>query len=62
MIFGGKKLPEIAGSIGKSMKEFKKGLREIEDDTKDVADDVKKVKGEVVDKTKEIAGLDLTDK
>jgi len=26
VLFGAKKLPELAGSIGKSMKEFKKGV------------------------------------
>lgn len=28
VLFGAKKLPELAGSIGKSMKEFKKGVSE----------------------------------
>jgi sec-independent protein translocase protein TatA len=29
VLFGAKRLPELAGSIGKSMKEFKKGVAEV---------------------------------
>jgi len=28
LLFGGKKLPELAGSLGRSMKEFKKSVEE----------------------------------
>lgn len=40
LLFGAKRIPDIARSIGKSMNQFKKGLREVdfdleEDDTKD---------------------------
>ena len=56
LIFGGKRLPEIARSVGKSLNEFKKGVKDIEDDTKDVVDDVKKVKDDLVDQTKDTAG------
>jgi sec-independent protein translocase protein TatA len=34
VLFGAKKLPELAGSIGKSMKEFKKGIAESMEDEK----------------------------
>lgn len=32
LIFGGNKLPELAGSIGKSMKVFKKEVKELRED------------------------------
>ena len=32
LIFGGNKLPELAGSVGKSMKVFKKEVKELRDD------------------------------
>ena len=32
VLFGAKKLPELAGSIGKSMKEFKKGVADTGDE------------------------------
>ena len=33
LLFGGKKLPELARGIGEAMKEFKKASRDIQDDT-----------------------------
>lgn len=30
LLFGAKRIPEIARSIGKSMSQFKKGLREVD--------------------------------
>lgn len=33
LLFGGRKLPDLARSIGQSMTEFRKGTREAEDDT-----------------------------
>jgi len=33
VLFGAKKLPELAGSVGKSLKEFKKGMAEATADT-----------------------------
>jgi sec-independent protein translocase protein TatA len=32
LLFGGKKLPELARGIGEAMKEFKKASRDIQDD------------------------------
>lgn len=32
LLFGAKRLPELARAIGKSLKEFKKGTQEIMDD------------------------------
>mgnify|MGYP001620172544 CR=1 FL=1 len=39
LLFGAKRLPEIARGLGKSLHEFKKGVKEIERDV----DDIKKV-------------------
>jgi len=32
LLFGGKKIPEIARGLGKSMREFKKGVNDIKDE------------------------------
>ena len=45
LIFGGRKLPEIARSLGKSLNEFRKGLHEAKDEAEN---DVKKIKDDVV--------------
>lgn len=47
ILFGAKKIPELAQGIGKGMKEFKKAVRDVEDDIKISDDDKKK---EVKDK------------
>ena len=35
LLFGAKRLPEIARGLGKSIQEFKKGVKEVERDVKD---------------------------
>lgn len=44
ILFGSKKIPELAQGIGKGMREFKKALRDVEEDIKsiDKIDDDKK--------------------
>ncbi|MEJ5350286.1 MAG: twin-arginine translocase TatA/TatE family subunit [Melioribacteraceae bacterium] len=44
ILFGAKKIPELAQGIGKGMREFKKALRDVEEDIKsiDKIDDNKK--------------------
>lgn len=34
ILFGSKKIPELAQGIGKGMREFKKAMKEVEDDIK----------------------------
>ncbi len=34
ILFGAKKIPELAQGIGKGMKEFKKALKDVEDEVK----------------------------
>ena len=49
LIFGGKKIPEIARGLGKGLKEFRQTTNEIKDDISAAAEDVKSS----VDKTEE---------
>ncbi len=39
LLFGAKKIPELARSLGKSLNEFKKGMKDV---TGDIKDDEKK--------------------
>lgn len=39
LLFGAKKLPEIAAALGKALREFKKASKEIQDGVKDAVDD-----------------------
>ncbi len=36
ILFGAKKIPELAQGIGKGLKEFKKAMRDVEDEIKSV--------------------------
>lgn len=60
LIFG-RRLPEIARSVGKSMTEFKKGINEAKESTDELASDVKQIKDDVVKDAKDASGLDDSD-
>ncbi|MFZ2324262.1 MAG: twin-arginine translocase TatA/TatE family subunit [Ignavibacteriaceae bacterium] len=42
LLFGAKKIPELAQGLGKGMKEFKKSLKDVEEEIKKTDDDIKK--------------------
>jgi len=50
LIFG-RRLPEVARSLGKSVNEFKKGMREFQDSADEVATDLNKATNEVLSET-----------
>jgi sec-independent protein translocase protein TatA len=54
----GRRLPEIARGLGKSLTEFKKGVHEVEETKDDLVSEVTKVKDEVAEEVKDAAGLD----
>jgi len=60
LIFG-RRLPEIARNIGKSLTEFKKGVREAKEVKDDLENDVKEIKDEIVNEAKDAAGLSDAD-
>ena len=57
LIFG-RRLPDIARSLGKSLTEFKKGINEGQNAVDEATKEVKKVKDDVVKQAKDAAGLD----
>lgn len=44
ILFGAKKIPELAQGIGKGMKEFKKALKDVEEEVKGTDSDKKSEK------------------
>ena len=60
LIFG-RRLPEIARNIGKSLTEFKKGINEAKETKDEVVDDVLKAKDDVVKQAKDDSGLNDSD-
>jgi len=40
VIFGGKKLPDLAKNLGKGLSEFKKGLNDVQNDVQNTKDDI----------------------
>ena len=49
ILFGGKKIPELARGLGKGLKEFRKTTKDLKDEVNSAAEDVKSA----VDETKE---------
>ena len=41
LLFGGKKLPELGGALGKSLSNFKKGIKGVSADDKDAIESPK---------------------
>ncbi len=56
LIFG-RKLPEVARNLGKSVNEFKKGMREFQDSADEVARDVSKITNDVATDVKDATGM-----
>jgi sec-independent protein translocase protein TatA len=50
LIFGPKKLPEMGSSIGRSIKEFQKGMKDISQPKDDDEEDVKPVKSKAIER------------
>ncbi len=60
LIFG-RRLPDIARSMGKSLTEFKKGINEAKETKDEFVNDVKGIGDDVAKEAKSAAGLDETE-
>lgn len=60
LIFG-RRLPEIARSVGRSLTEFKKGINEAKETKDEFVGDVKEIGNDVAKQTRKAAGLDETE-
>ena len=53
LLIWGRRLPDVARGLGRSLSEFKKGVKEAENAKDEVANEVKKVKDDVVNETRD---------
>ncbi len=60
LIFG-RRLPDIARSMGKSLTEFKKGINEAKETKDEFVNDVKEIGDDVAKEAKSASGLDEPD-
>jgi sec-independent protein translocase protein TatA len=58
LLLFGKRLPEVARGLGRSLNEFKKGLNEAQQTKDEVMVDINKVKNDVITDTKTTVGPD----
>jgi sec-independent protein translocase protein TatA len=58
LLLFGRRLPEIARSMGKSLTEFKKGINEAKETKDEFVNDVKEIGNDVAKETRKAAGLD----
>ena len=56
LIFG-RRLPEVARSLGKSVNEFKKGMKEFQESADEVVRDVNEVTSDVATEVKDASGM-----
>ena len=47
ILFGGKKLPELARGLGLGLREFQKATREIKDEVKSATEDMEDIEKEI---------------
>jgi sec-independent protein translocase protein TatA len=60
LVFG-KRLPEIARGMGRSLFEFKRGIQEVNDVKQDITKEIKDVKQDITKEIKKITGFQKPD-